>query len=376
MAGCFLLFGTMALQAQGLKGFKAENGKMGFKDKDGKVVIAPKYDFLISSGFQDGLARVRLNRQYGFVDETGSEVIPLQYKNAHNFSEGLAAVQNDGGWLYIDRTGKPVLSLPKYIQVPIGAFFTDRMMFSEGLALVRIDLVRYDEIHNGVARLSDPYRYTYIDKNGKFLIDPLKGYHTARGFNEGMAVVGIYAPGHTETTPKPKYTFGHIDKTGRLAVPLKYEDVKPFRDGLAAVKSNGLWGFVNKEGREIVPPQFAWAGDFNHGYARVARGEVEPGKEFNIYDKRAMWGVIGKDGRAVVPITNNRVRLDGDGMVTAVNGSLETKAHISAYEDFNKGAAARQKGQYGQAREWFQKAARGGHPQAGEALAELTNTAK
>jgi len=44
--------------------------------------------------------------KYGFIDITGRYVIPLNYKDAHNFSNGIAQVLNDGKWIYIDLSGK------------------------------------------------------------------------------------------------------------------------------------------------------------------------------------------------------------------------------------------------------------------------------
>ena len=37
---------------------------------------------------------------------------------------------------------------------------------------------------------------------------------------------------------------GAIDKSGNEVVPLKYDDIMGFREGLAAVKLNGKWGFI------------------------------------------------------------------------------------------------------------------------------------
>ena len=44
---------------------------------------------------------VRRNAKYGFIDQTGKEVIPCKYDGASNFSEGLAAVSLEDGWGYM-----------------------------------------------------------------------------------------------------------------------------------------------------------------------------------------------------------------------------------------------------------------------------------
>ena len=54
------------------------------------VQQAKKYDW--KGEYYEGLAMVRLDKKYGFIDKTGKEVIPIKYDDASSFSEGLASV--------------------------------------------------------------------------------------------------------------------------------------------------------------------------------------------------------------------------------------------------------------------------------------------
>ena len=49
---------------------------MGFVDKFGEIVISIKYEF--AGPFYYGLARVRLNGKYGFINKLGEEVFNTQ----------------------------------------------------------------------------------------------------------------------------------------------------------------------------------------------------------------------------------------------------------------------------------------------------------
>ena len=69
-------------------------------EKDWKT----EYDFVDS--FSERLARVVKNGKYGFVDKKGKIVIPLKYDNAGSFSEGLAWVEKDGKEGFVDKKGK------------------------------------------------------------------------------------------------------------------------------------------------------------------------------------------------------------------------------------------------------------------------------
>lgn len=85
-----------------------KNGRWGYLDADGKVVIEPRY--VGAMAFSDGLACVRLEGLFGFIDKTGRFVIEPQFQYASSFSEGLAGVPlADKGWGFIDTTGKVVI---------------------------------------------------------------------------------------------------------------------------------------------------------------------------------------------------------------------------------------------------------------------------
>lgn len=109
------LFFTISAQAQSgeLKPFN-ENGKVGYKDENGNIIIQSKYEKGLE--FSEGLAAVKQNDKWGYIDKSGEIVIPCEYINVKSFSEGLAAVVGKKGklglpgkWGYIDKTGQIVI---------------------------------------------------------------------------------------------------------------------------------------------------------------------------------------------------------------------------------------------------------------------------
>ena len=64
------------------------------------------YDFV--HDFFDGLASVKLNGKWGFIDKTGKEIVPCKYDWVGSFSELLTMVKLNGQWGYIDKTGKEI----------------------------------------------------------------------------------------------------------------------------------------------------------------------------------------------------------------------------------------------------------------------------
>src|SRR2546423_10475579 len=72
-----------------------QNGKWGYINARGDLIINPQYDDAWE--VSEGLAYVRAGTKRGLIDRSGSMVIDLhQLAFAGNFSEGLAIVQTSG----------------------------------------------------------------------------------------------------------------------------------------------------------------------------------------------------------------------------------------------------------------------------------------
>ena len=65
-----------------------------------------------------------------------------------------------------------------------------------------------------------------------------------------------------------------------------YSEVRLASDERAGVCRDGKWGFVNKEGEEIIPCKYENVEYFENGHCFVQKNEK--------------WGIINKDGKEVV----------------------------------------------------------------------------
>lgn len=69
-----------------------------------------------------------------------------------------------------------------------------------------------------------------------------------------------------------------------------YEDAKGFSEGLAAVKKNGKWGFIDETGKVVIDFKYDYAGSFNEGFSVVAR--YEEGTLYSSLDDGGIDGYI------------------------------------------------------------------------------------
>lgn len=106
---------------------------------NGNVVIPARYDETF--GFHEGLACVKINYKYGFIDKDDKMVIPVFYDYAGKFSEGLAMVGINCKYGFIDKTGKVIIPL-MYDEIV-------DLAFSNGKARVRLNGREFFIDHNG-----------------------------------------------------------------------------------------------------------------------------------------------------------------------------------------------------------------------------------
>ena len=94
--------------------------------------------------------------------------------------------------------------------------------------------------------------------------------------------VDQYAEGYAKVRKNDKN--GYIDITGKLVIPLIYDDALCFSEGRAAVSIKGKWGFIDSTGKEVIPMKFYEVYSFHEGMAAV---------------NESKFGFIDKDGKYV-----------------------------------------------------------------------------
>lgn len=75
--------------------------------KKEKTGIGAKYDYM--GPFYEGLARVKLEKKWGFIDTTGNIVVKPKYNEVENFSDGIARVRTGTKWGLVGKDGNEII---------------------------------------------------------------------------------------------------------------------------------------------------------------------------------------------------------------------------------------------------------------------------
>ena len=275
----------------------SKDGKYGFIDLEGNVVIPFIYNSV--HRFSEGLAGVKKGSYWGFVDKQGKEVIPCKYISVGSFSEGIVAVKPvNERWGYIDRWGNSISAFCYY-----GA-----EEFEGGIAQVRKEkwcdgyLVDerygyintrgqevfpciYDKIFasDNVAQAQINNKWGCIDYSGNILI-PFE-YEELTFVNDDLARV------------KQNNKYGILDKSGNIIAPFIYDGMSlRMVDNMIGARMEGKWGVIDCKGNVITPFIYDYIDEFYEGIARVRKGDRRDGKGF-IYGK---YGFINKEGVEII----------------------------------------------------------------------------
>lgn len=110
----------------------------------------------------------------------------------------------------------------------------------------------------------------------------------------------------------------YVDRgTGQELIPARFERAMAFSEGLAAVRIDGRFGYIDQSGKVVIEPRFDLAGEFYQGLAEILVG--------------AQIGVVNRAGQVVVPPRFQRaVPLTKD-VVIAVEGAWQ-RQHYEGFE--------------------------------------------
>ncbi|MBN1667429.1 MAG: WG repeat-containing protein [Anaerolineales bacterium] len=238
-----------------------DQGYYTFIDQNGEFPFDQEFDWALP--FSEGLAAVRMDEEWGFIDTKGDMVIEPQFfaVMGEGFQNDLAVVAtkaNDLGmpeeWVFIDPEGKQVLGPYRYAGPFSGK---GRNLY----AAVSVTGEQDDDIVSG-----------FIDRNGEFVL----------GFTreERLAVAGQYAEGLFPVRDirlqfeEERCAIGFMDQDGEWVIEPQFCEVGPFQEGLAAASASDdpqerEFGYIDTDGEFVIRERYDFAQPFSGGCALV-----------------------------------------------------------------------------------------------------------
>jgi hypothetical protein len=221
---------------------------------------APEADFEIPPVFEEaglfinGVAAVKMNGKWGFIDQAGDFIIECEYYYARNLTHGIVAilseiwpemgkVQATRLWALFDTEGN---QLTEFLYYGVSDFI-------DGIALMYFSL-------------SASPKTAFVDTLGKQITPVLYNAMGESYYSEGFVLLsnsGLY----------------FYDTNGNQAFGRRFSDAGSFSEGLAAFRESGsmLYGYIDTKGNVAIKKKYKIAGDFSRGYAYVYMGKDKGG---------------------------------------------------------------------------------------------------
>ncbi len=254
-----------------------QEGKKGLLGLDGKVVIEAVYEeigfdgkdtkaipvkdnnscfFINQEGFKTKMPEepytsigiISQNRivaqkggKYGYLDNNFKEKTDFVYDDATPIHEGVGAVRQGERWALINRKGELVTDF----------VFDDIARSSKGFCSM-----------NQMIGVKQGDTFFFVNDKGERISE--NNYEGIKLFEEdGMCAVCL------------QEKWGFIDVGENIKIECSYEDARPFSNGYAAVKENGLWGYIDEKNYMAIEPIFDQAGLMTaDGVAPVCHGST------------------------------------------------------------------------------------------------------
>jgi len=297
--------------------FNYQDTRYGFINTRGDVIIPLQFDSVGWGGFGDGSAGLApvgqsygeccCDTKWGYVNTRGVMVIPFMYDQATPFIDGLARVSNHregGGTWLINAKGEVVVARGNNDWSWWNGFDKET-----GLAVGSDSTVI--DTHGKTVFSIDHGRLSGNQSEGMFFV---RGWNDRCGFvnSRGETVASnVYLSMHeffrdslmgvAVGTSWDNHKSGFVDTNGRLVIPAIYDEVGSFSNGFAPVYKDGKWGIINTRGDIVIP--------IEHDYIENAWGDREavvngvaivrrPGSNWG--DNHSI-GLIDMNGNVVLP---------------------------------------------------------------------------
>jgi len=242
----------------------------------------------IEEAYANGIALTIL------LDNRPHPLFSTQKKFIENFVKNQSEGYSEGWEIYELVVDKTDINLDQWMAL--------KVLFNYELALVLRDWWEgreFDDLwfyktvgRKGKIAVRDHYRkWGIMELPSQEMVTGFKKYDSFRSFDEnGLCKVRL--------DQKPGYLYGYVNEQGAEQIPVEYEHLYSFENGITIAKKDGWYGAVDLNNQIVIP--------FNLPYEDVRGFRNGRAAVKNAADK---WGVIDTTGKEIVPCTSDEIIL-------------------------------------------------------------------
>lgn len=229
--------------------------KWGMVAPDSEMYYELDYEYIGPFGEQQA-ALLRTQTRSQIVDTSGVVQANVERRDvtARGVGSGLMPLGGEDGWRYFNIAQG----------TDWGELYQDASSFQNGVALVKQgDLWNFLDTSAQITNAG--FQDVKLYGNGSYCLDDRmvaarEGYHlfTASGEPVGdlsAADMDVYMGGWI-AFQSTNGLWGFVDRDGQVVVEPTYQKAKSFSHGLAAVYDGRYWGFINEAQRWVIPAQY------------------------------------------------------------------------------------------------------------------------
>jgi hypothetical protein len=268
----------------------------------------------------------RVGTKWGLIDNHNTIILPIEYGAIkYDSYERLFDLYKDKKRGYANSAGKIFIPveytsisscLNRYILKKDSSFFLTN---KNGKFILESGSDEILYLANDMLRIKKDNKYGGIDTNGRILIslkyDRIGAFSKKRVVavlndkkgmidnNEKIIIPFIYddlSINDNATIVAAKGNkIGLLDSSGKELISFNYEMIKP-DSRFYKVKSGGVWGVSDYDGKNIIPPQ----------YDNI-KVEIAKRNEGPIYfvQNKSLWGAVDSTGASMIPIEYGNIEL-------------------------------------------------------------------
>ncbi len=257
------------------------NGKFGYIDKTGQVIIAPLFDR--AGAFDQGLAVAGTNKAYGIIDIAGNYIVDPIFSHAIIYSNDIilgGSIDNvKYGYISYDNS---TIDNARVYSLSTG-WLTDQSYKFERFDDAKHDLIWAQNSQGKPGTWDDKYGLMRLD--GRWLIEPVYDYVTPLKHNR--AVISKTIGNNT--------SYGAIDRHGKQVIPFKFEYLTHWDENFLAAGQgkypNRKRGLVSFDGQLLANRYF------DEIQADTILGPDHPAQDFYSVKDGETWKTLTKDGQ-------------------------------------------------------------------------------